>query len=774
MLGKLAKDTLAQPVIDIYNQLENDLLIEIAKRLSGKNKLLKEDPEVWKLNQLQSLGMLDKENLNKIKKLLGITSAQLNQLLYDASLDGMKMTDDAMMKAVKDGAHLKVPLPVSDSPIILNILKAYQDQAISVANLTNMTMVKQAKSIYIDVVNRAVTDVISGSRSPDQALRKVLGTWAENGVPALIDKAGKKWGPEGYMRMVITTTTHNTVHAMQDKRFEQWGCDLVEVSSHMGARPLCAPYQGKIFKISGADTKYKNLYTDTSYGQAAGLFGINCHHIKYPFLEGFSTQRYFPYPEEANDKAYNESQIQRAHERGIRKAKTRLEMMKAMDDQEGIKEAKALVKKRSSNLQDFIDETGRTRRRNREQIIIKGNNKPLPNSGSIPAPTNHKDEFKNPAKQDHIPQKVTKQEKNVKVKLMDQVTFNLKGKETIGKVIGKNGDYYDILHGDNKVHEAHKSSITNNLGKAPDKAPDPVKKVTPKVEIKTEQPKEEIKVMPKKSIDEVNVGDKILFKDKNGNQLRGTIQNKWISGSYGIFGDNGNPYKIIKDDIIDHIPEEIKLKKVMYDDYVRLTPDSPDIQRDNETFMKMKKRDVHYVRKYTTNYYSEMNGYLRTGSGRDNSTLVKEVNELQRVLRDNSKPFSENTILFRRFGTRAVKTIFGDEVSELFSKAEMLRGDLALVNTEKIKDKLVGGLLEDKAFVSSTYHEGTFGSSFDINVQIYCPKGYKNGMFVEEVSEYGRHSHNNEKEYLFNANMKFKIQDIIVKDGKITLLVSPE
>jgi hypothetical protein len=430
MLNKSQVENLAQPVVDIYNSLENDMLVNIAKRLAGKDTLLKDDPEAWKIQQLQNLGMLDKDNLNLIKKYAGLTSAQLNSILYGAGIDGLDETDGALQKATKKGAHLKVPVPVSESPAILNIIKAYQMQAGSILNFTNQTMLGQAKSIFVDIINRTTMDVISGFKSSDQALRSTIKQWAEYGVPALVDKAGKKWGPEGYVRMVVATTTHNTVHKMQDERFTQWGIDLVEVSSHSGARPLCAPYQGKIYRIDGSDKKYKNLYTDTSYGQPAGLFGINCGHHKYPYVEGISTQTFFPYPKEENDLIYQQSQQQRALERGIRKAKTQQEMYKALGDDKGLQEATALLKKRQSSMRDFIDSTGRTRRRDREQIVKTGDikKKPIPKTPtdvpniqqkvskpSIPVPTPTVQKVKAP---------VAKAVKQITINNIDESTFN--------------------------------------------------------------------------------------------------------------------------------------------------------------------------------------------------------------------------------------------------------------------------------------------------------------------------------------------------------------
>lgn len=133
--------------------------------------------------------------------------------------------------------------------------------------------------------------------------------------------------------------------------------------------PDCAPYQGRIYSRSGENKNY-TAFSDTSYGKAAGLFGINCNHFKYSYIPGISEQTYFPYDKEENDRIYKESQKQRYHERQIRNAKNEFNMMKGIGDKQGMDRAKARIRVSQSNMRNFIDETERTRRRAREQLAI--------------------------------------------------------------------------------------------------------------------------------------------------------------------------------------------------------------------------------------------------------------------------------------------------------------------------------------------------------------------------------------------------------------------
>ncbi len=85
------------------------------------------------------------------------------------------------------------------------------------------------------------------------------------------------------------------------------------------------------------------------------------------FIEGFSKSVYRPYPATENRKIYEESQRQRHLEREIRKAKRQLAVAEALGESEAIDAAKKKVRQRQANLRAFIDDTGRTRRYDREK-----------------------------------------------------------------------------------------------------------------------------------------------------------------------------------------------------------------------------------------------------------------------------------------------------------------------------------------------------------------------------------------------------------------------
>jgi hypothetical protein len=202
----------------------------------------------------------------------------------------------------------------------------------------------------------------------------------DNGLTGFVDHGGHRWSPEAYVAMDIRTTMFNTARAAVWERAESYGADLYQVSSHNGARPLCYPWQGKVIsrsdwtgEVEDLDGNKVHVYaqSETSMNEPAGLFQINCKHYPMTFIPGFSTLKGEPQDPEENEKAYAESQQQRALERKLREEKRDLEVMKAQGaDTEAIKAQRAKVAKASSDIDDFCEDTGRARRRNREATPV--------------------------------------------------------------------------------------------------------------------------------------------------------------------------------------------------------------------------------------------------------------------------------------------------------------------------------------------------------------------------------------------------------------------
>ncbi len=397
-MTELEKLSLSQPLTDVYNAMEQDIMLAIAKQLA-KDGSISASSE-WRLQRLAEAGDLNKTVIGIIASYTGIQSDLLTEALSGAANSVIDKLEPGFRELAKQGFISDTPVPASKS--VDRAIQTFHKQAASDLNLVNTVMRYKAKQAYVDLVNKtydavnAIEDVsdrqellntlgkhtmstVMGAESRQEAVRKCIREFNSKGIPAFVDAAGREWSPEAYINMDIRTTVSNTANAAQDARCDDYGIDLIAVSSHPGARPKCAPYQGRIFSRSnqsgiahdgnGKEIPYEPL-SSTSYAEPDGLFGINCRHKKYPFIDGVNFQRYFPYDKEENDKRYKEIQEQRRLERKVRNTKREADMLNEIGDTDGAKAARAKLKEQRKAYRTYCDEHELTQRSDR--LTVQG------------------------------------------------------------------------------------------------------------------------------------------------------------------------------------------------------------------------------------------------------------------------------------------------------------------------------------------------------------------------------------------------------------------
>lgn len=65
------------------------------------------------------------------------------------------------------------------------------------------------------------------------------------------------------------------------------GWDLVKMSEHDDSCPICLPYQGRVYSVSGNSDEYPSLY-DTGWSETFQNFHPNCRHYLTPYFPQFS------------------------------------------------------------------------------------------------------------------------------------------------------------------------------------------------------------------------------------------------------------------------------------------------------------------------------------------------------------------------------------------------------------------------------------------------------------------------------------------------------
>ena len=392
-MARLDKNTalrLSEPVEAAYLDCIDRLIVNIAKHL-GTGKAFR--TAGWETRKLTELGQLTQENARIINEETRRVPEEIRKALDEVSKIALADIERAIREAIAKGAIEEAP---ADS--VQNLLRDLSGQAVDSANLVNTVMLQSSQSAYLQAVNNTVmwenqildaaaaqktlndaaTVVTTGTETRLQALQKAISQMADKGIYGFVDRAGRHWSPEAYMNMDVRTTVHNAAIQSIRVRQEDYGSDIFQVSSHAGARPLCYPYQGKFYSwgsgsgtfTDGAGVQHAYAPLDsTSYGQAAGLFGVNCGHYPMPQIPNVTFPQDKKIESKAeNDRLYQESQEQRALERRIRDAKRKQAAFQAAGLPEAADRQRALVRQCQAAMREFIAKTGRARRYDRESI----------------------------------------------------------------------------------------------------------------------------------------------------------------------------------------------------------------------------------------------------------------------------------------------------------------------------------------------------------------------------------------------------------------------
>ena len=329
-------DHLTRPIIDIYNQIELDLLEAIAKRFDIYEKV--GGSLEWQVRMLDEMGALNADAVKIIAGYSKRSEKEIREMLKKAGFGNIDLP--AMQKAYNAGFLFVDPAKVLESVTFRSTLEDSFKELKKTFRLINTKALESVKAEYMTVINKAYIDVASGVFDYNTAIKKALKGMADNGITGATYKRGGKivkYSIEGAVRRDTLTAVHQAANRNSFNLAEQLGAEHVEVSSHIGARTHPtnhianhAWWQGKVYKIHGFDKDYGNLKSNTGYpDDIQGLGGVNCRHRMFTFIPGISEPVAQHYDEKEAERIYKLTQKQRAKERKIRALKKEIAVAKA-------------------------------------------------------------------------------------------------------------------------------------------------------------------------------------------------------------------------------------------------------------------------------------------------------------------------------------------------------------------------------------------------------------------------------------------------------------
>ncbi|MDE7399665.1 MAG: phage minor capsid protein [Oscillospiraceae bacterium] len=362
MLTPQQLQNLPKGLTDMYSELSEFVLRDIARRISGAAKIT--DTAEYQMYRARALGMSTKEITAEITRISGISEDKIRELILDAAQKSNEF--DAKMLTGNDGSAI----PLKDNKQLQKLMAAQIKQTNGACRNFTGTLGFAEIDANGQVVYSSLTDflrkqmdmaqmkVATGVTDYNTAIRQACNTLAESGLRTVYYASGRSDRIEVVVRRALMTSVAQVTQKISEQNAEEFGADGWEISAHVGARPSHAVYQGRQYPNSQYETIVLPLIND-----------YNCRHSAYPIVMGVTKPAYTeeqlraldppPFTYEGKQyTAYKAQQQMRKMERMMRKQKDRCVVFDAAGDVENYTVSSIKLRRMKDIYEDFCKAAG--------------------------------------------------------------------------------------------------------------------------------------------------------------------------------------------------------------------------------------------------------------------------------------------------------------------------------------------------------------------------------------------------------------------------------
>lgn len=320
-------------VADLQDEIIARIIARFTERFIRNGKITFTQSDRWDIQSLEQSGLLFTDVKKIIAKYTGRTLREINDALKHAGIKSAQY--DAKIYA--DAGIAYNPM----SPEVTRIIARNYEKTAGLWRNFTATTAAQSETLFKQICDDAYMSVVLGNKSSQQAIIEGINVLANSKIGTVQYPTGHTDTIETAVTRAVRTACVQTASQITAQRANDFGIECFVVSSHMGARPEHAKWQGKVYwidweRLKGiipfstfvpveaseeVKAKYSEFVESTGIGTVTGLSGVNCRHSFMPWIEGVSHNPFEQIDEKENEKAYQLSQRQRSLERGIRKSK---------------------------------------------------------------------------------------------------------------------------------------------------------------------------------------------------------------------------------------------------------------------------------------------------------------------------------------------------------------------------------------------------------------------------------------------------------------------
>ncbi|MGN0406166.1 MAG: phage minor capsid protein [Bariatricus sp.] len=381
-------EKLPKPLERSMTELELEIMEEIAERIKETAQIT---PVIdWLLVRMNAIG----ESQSRIKKLIG-NAIKDADLKIDNLYEQAAQSDYIRNKEIYESTGRDY-IPYEDNQWLQQVVETAERQTKdslrpfeNITQTTGFNIMLGGKKTFTPLseylersLDKSMIGIATGMKTYNQAIGDVIDEMTSSGIRIVDYASGRSDRIEVAARRAVMTGVAQMVDKVNEKNAEELGTDYWEVDWHMGARNTGTGYQnhqswqGKVYSS-------EEMRTVCGLGEMLGFAGINCYHIRFPFIPGISKRKYTDeWLAEQNRKEnekksyhgreysqYEALQYQRKLERTIRKQKQDVVLLeKAGADPDDLTAAKSRLRLTEKTYVDFSKQMGLRQQRERLKV----------------------------------------------------------------------------------------------------------------------------------------------------------------------------------------------------------------------------------------------------------------------------------------------------------------------------------------------------------------------------------------------------------------------
>ena len=257
----------AKKLIEIYSKAQQELIKTIQEKEARGNVTWYQKSLLQQITlQLQ---LLDKKAANWV-----------TTELRDSYIKGMK---EALLFLKNAGLHSG---NIAFSKLHTRAIEALMNDALDELTGAGEFVNKKVSSMIRQAGIEAVTEKFTQGLTLQQCKKNLIKKLADQGVTGIESRNGRRLSLEYYASVVAKSKTREATNTGLTNQLTELGYDLVKMSSHTSSCRVCAPLQGRVYSISGKDTRYPPLSVAFT-GPYANIHP-NCGHTLMPYVEALA------------------------------------------------------------------------------------------------------------------------------------------------------------------------------------------------------------------------------------------------------------------------------------------------------------------------------------------------------------------------------------------------------------------------------------------------------------------------------------------------------